>query len=174
MNDASLEFLGNLAGNGFWQRPNLAAIRPTIPMCRSLQRRVTPATWFPSILDSLPDNQGMWGEPEQKSMETSIPKLGPTCPRIRRQILPSSGRIPLDAGRRAGGVRQLYSLSRRDDRWGMGTLPVHDGGSTWIQINDSAHQWAGFTAVCGDMRTFGTVYLGTNGGRGIIWGTSAN
>lgn len=49
-----------------------------------------------------------------------------------------------------------------------------DGGSTWLQINDTAHQWAGSTVICGDMRTFGTVYLGTGGGRGIIWGTSAN
>jgi hypothetical protein len=46
-----------------------------------------------------------------------------------------------------------------------------DGGSTWTQINDSDHQWGGIGPVCGDMRTFGTVYLGA---RGIIWGTSAN
>lgn len=49
-----------------------------------------------------------------------------------------------------------------------------DGGSTWVQINDAAHQFGGGIAgVTGDMRTFGTVYVSTNG-RGIIWGTSAN
>jgi hypothetical protein len=48
-----------------------------------------------------------------------------------------------------------------------------DGGVTWLQINDAAHQWGGINAICGDMRTFGTVYL-TPPGRGIIWGTSAN
>ncbi len=49
-----------------------------------------------------------------------------------------------------------------------------DGGATWIEINDAAHQWGGgVNTVTGDMRTFGTVYVGTNG-RGIIWGTSAN
>ena len=48
-----------------------------------------------------------------------------------------------------------------------------DGGVTWLQINDSAHQWGGISAICGDMRTFGTVYL-TGSGRGILWGTSAN
>jgi hypothetical protein len=48
-----------------------------------------------------------------------------------------------------------------------------DAGSTWTQINDNAHQWGQLGAICGDMRTFGTVYLGT-GGRGIIWGTSTN
>jgi len=48
-----------------------------------------------------------------------------------------------------------------------------DGGTTWLQINDAAHQWGGLDVICGDMRTFGTVYLGTPG-RGIIWGTSPN
>jgi hypothetical protein len=48
-----------------------------------------------------------------------------------------------------------------------------DSGLTWLQINDAAHQWGGRNSICGDMRTFGTVYL-TPPGRGIIWGTSAN
>jgi hypothetical protein len=48
-----------------------------------------------------------------------------------------------------------------------------DSGSTWIQINDPAHVWGWLNGICGDMRTFGTVYL-AGGGRGIIWGTSAN
>ena len=48
-----------------------------------------------------------------------------------------------------------------------------DGGVTWLQINDSVHQWGGISAICGDMRTFGTVYL-TPPGRGVILGTSAN
>ncbi|MGA9071427.1 MAG: hypothetical protein WB424_14275 [Terracidiphilus sp.] len=49
-----------------------------------------------------------------------------------------------------------------------------DGGATWLQINDAAHQWGGgVNSVTGDMRTFGTVYVGTNG-RGIIWGTSTH
>jgi hypothetical protein len=49
-----------------------------------------------------------------------------------------------------------------------------DNGISWIQINDATHQWGGgVNSITGDMRTFGTVYLGTNG-RGIIWGTSTN
>ena len=49
-----------------------------------------------------------------------------------------------------------------------------DGGASWTQINDSAHQWGGgIGGVTGDMRTFGTVYI-AGGGRGIIWGNSAN
>jgi len=59
----------------------------------------------------------------------------------------------------------------------VGTTPgiyrSTDGGTTWVQINDAAHQWGQLNGLCGDMRTFGTVYLAT-GGRGIIWGTSPN
>jgi len=49
-----------------------------------------------------------------------------------------------------------------------------DAGSTWVQINDAAHQWGGVALVVGDPRTFGTVYLGTSAGRGVIYGTSSN
>jgi hypothetical protein len=59
----------------------------------------------------------------------------------------------------------------------VGTTPgiyrSTDSGATWVQINDAAHQWGQLGGICGDMRTFGTVYVAT-GGRGIIWGTSAN
>jgi hypothetical protein len=48
-----------------------------------------------------------------------------------------------------------------------------DGGAHWLQINDGLHQWGAIDSISGDMRTFGTVYIGTNG-RGIIWGTSVN
>ncbi|MBW8896530.1 MAG: hypothetical protein JF619_00075, partial [Massilia sp.] len=51
-----------------------------------------------------------------------------------------------------------------------------DGGVSWVQINDGAHQWGGIGQVVGDMQTFGTVYVNSAGGmgRGIIYGTSAN
>ena len=49
-----------------------------------------------------------------------------------------------------------------------------DAGTTWVQINDASHQWGGVSLVVGDPRTFGTVYLGTSAGRGVIYGTSTN
>lgn len=49
-----------------------------------------------------------------------------------------------------------------------------DAGTTWVQINDAEHQWGGVSLVVGDPRTFGTVYLGTNGARGVIYGRSRN
>ncbi|HKT27059.1 hypothetical protein [Dyella sp.] len=47
-------------------------------------------------------------------------------------------------------------------------------GTTWVQINDTLHQWGGAGIVVGDPRTFGTVYIGPDEARGIIYGTSAN
>jgi hypothetical protein len=73
---------------------------------------------------------------------------------------PGSSKLTLFLDGTIGGTWGLYRST--------------DGGLTWTQINDSAHQWGGISVVCGDMRTFGTVYLGTAGGRGIVWGTSAN
>jgi len=49
-----------------------------------------------------------------------------------------------------------------------------DTGNTWVQINDSAHQWGDYSIVVGDPKTFGTMYVAPNSGRGIIYGTSAN
>jgi len=49
-----------------------------------------------------------------------------------------------------------------------------DGGNTWLRINGDAQQWSGGNnVITGDPKTFGTVYIGTNG-RGIIYGTSSN
>jgi len=47
-----------------------------------------------------------------------------------------------------------------------------DGGNTWIQLNDTAHQYGSTCCITGDPRTYGRVYVGTNG-LGIIYGDIA-
>ncbi|OAJ62607.1 hypothetical protein [Paraburkholderia ginsengiterrae] len=55
----------------------------------------------------------------------------------------------------------------------IGLFRSIDQGATWVQINDALHQWGGYTLVVGDPRTFGTVYVAPNSGRGILYGTSS-
>ncbi len=55
----------------------------------------------------------------------------------------------------------------------QGIFRSDDAGATWIQINDSQHQWGNIgQAITGDPRVYGQVYVGTNG-RGIIYGDPA-
>jgi hypothetical protein len=54
---------------------------------------------------------------------------------------------------------------------GYGFYRSIDGGNTWYQINDSAHQYGYIICMAGDPKTYGRVYIGT-GGRGIIYGDS--
>lgn len=51
-----------------------------------------------------------------------------------------------------------------------GVFLSKDSGSTWTRINDDAHQYGAISyAITGDMRTYGVVYVGTNG-RGVVYG----
>jgi hypothetical protein len=49
-----------------------------------------------------------------------------------------------------------------------------DAGASWNRINDDQHQWGGTRIITGDPKKFGTVYLGTDNGRGIAYGQSDN
>jgi hypothetical protein len=79
----------------------------------------------------------------------------------------------LGFGKAAAGSKHLTLFLDGQIGGQWGTYRSTDGAASWIRINDDAHQWGGAGPVCGDMRTFGTVYIATGGGRGIIWGTSA-
>lgn len=55
-----------------------------------------------------------------------------------------------------------------------GVFRSTDAGATWLQINDTSHQWGGVSMVVGDPKTFGTVYVAPNSGRGILYGSASD
>ncbi|THV39488.1 cellulose binding domain-containing protein [Glycomyces buryatensis] len=66
----------------------------------------------------------------------------------------------------------IYSSAARGGQRGIWRSV--DTGASWTRINDDEHQW-GWTgsAITGDPKVFGRVYVGTNG-RGVIVGESSD
>ncbi|KAF7319981.1 Glycoside hydrolase family 74 protein [Mycena kentingensis (nom. inval.)] len=96
------------------------------------------------------------------NMGTSFTKVtGPT----------SAWAIALGAPKTAGGYPALYAAANIG---GIGYFRSDDMGVNWIQINDAAHGFGSASAnpIAADLRTYGRVYIGTNG-RGIFFGDIA-
>jgi photosystem II stability/assembly factor-like uncharacterized protein len=67
-----------------------------------------------------------------------------------------------------GAVPAIYAAAEKAGVPGI--YRSVDGGKSWTRINDDQHQWGlRFRALTGDPRTFGRVYLATDG-RGILYG----
>jgi photosystem II stability/assembly factor-like uncharacterized protein len=76
-------------------------------------------------------------------------------------------------GRPAPGRRYPTLFGSAQIRGVRGIFRSDDGGRGWVRINDDRHQyaWTG-SAITGDPRVYGRVYVSTNG-RGIIYGDLA-
>ncbi|MCC9166989.1 T9SS type A sorting domain-containing protein [Pontibacter harenae] len=85
---------------------------------------------------------------------------------VQEAVKVGFGKVP--AGRAypavyiAGKVNNINGFFRSDD-----------AGSTWIRINDDAHQFGGVNDITGDPRVYGRVYVAT-AGRGIVYGDTRN
>ena len=81
-----------------------------------------------------------------------------------------SAAINLGFGKSAvsGGYPAIYAIATVNGVQGI--FRSDDTGATWTRINDDKHQWGNIgAAITGDPRTYGRVYVGTNG-RGIMYG----
>lgn len=66
----------------------------------------------------------------------------------------------------------LFAIAENNNTRGI--YRSTDKGVTWIQVNDSQHQYGQrFRTLSGDPKHFGRVYVGTDG-RGIIYGEPSN
>lgn len=124
-----------------------------------------------TVLYALPDAQGdLWvtSGPNNTGLYTNTGSA--TSPHLTAISSVQQSNY-LGFGKSAPGSSNLtlFLNGTVGTQWGL--FRSTDGGASWIRINDDQHQWGGMGPVCGDMRTFGTVYVAA---RGIVWGTSSN
>ncbi|KAG8780088.1 hypothetical protein FRC12_023474, partial [Ceratobasidium sp. 428] len=80
--------------------------------------------------------------------------------------------IGLGAPKTTGGYPALFAAATIGGTTGY--FRTDDAGVNWVQINDATHGFGAISAnvVSGDSRTYGRVYIGTNG-RGIFYGDAS-
>jgi xyloglucan-specific exo-beta-1,4-glucanase len=77
-------------------------------------------------------------------------------------------------GKAAPGQKYMALYTSAQVNGVRGIFRSDNEGKTWIRINDDEHQYGSTnSAITGDPRIYGRVYLGTNG-RGVIYGDIAS
>ncbi len=80
--------------------------------------------------------------------------------------------IGLGKGEKDGDPMAIYIIGECDNK-GEGVYRSTDEGKSWERINDDTQRWGNVNnKISGDPKTFGRVYISTNG-RGIIMGNPA-
>jgi hypothetical protein len=87
--------------------------------------------------------------------------------------MPATATVALGLGKAAPGASYpaaLYLIGTVANL--VGVYRSDDAGVTWTRIDDDQHRWATAVSLVGDARTYGRVYIATNG-RGILYGDIA-
>lgn len=100
-------------------------------------------------------------------IDTATGELTNTCKEVDECDALGFGKAKND-----GDYMALYMLGDANGE-GYGVYISEDKGANWRRINDDAHKWGNVNKVIsGDPKTYGRVYISTNG-RGIIRGDVA-
>lgn len=76
-------------------------------------------------------------------------------------------RIGLGKAAEGSEIKTFYTSGTIKGEYGF--YRSHDGGVTWIRINDDNHQYGDIRSISGDPRVFGRIYVAT-GTRGLVYG----
>jgi len=93
-------------------------------------------------------------------------------PTVNHIALSACTCIGAGRGKAADDYPSLYIWGRTQASQPIGLYRSDDKGVTWTRINDDLHQFGGpgnAQIVCGDMNTYGRVYMSTVG-RGVVCG----
>jgi oligoxyloglucan reducing-end-specific cellobiohydrolase len=71
--------------------------------------------------------------------------------------------------RTRSGVQSIFVYGAISPSTTLAVFRSDNNGTTWVQVNDDAHQYGGPSVIAADPRVYGRVYLGMNG-RGIVYG----
>jgi len=67
------------------------------------------------------------------------------------------------------GVQTIFVYGVVAGASAYGIFRSDDNGTTWVQVNDPAHQYGGPNVIAADTRVYGRIYVGTSG-RGVVYG----
>jgi oligoxyloglucan reducing-end-specific cellobiohydrolase len=71
--------------------------------------------------------------------------------------------------RARNGVQAVYLYGVPAVNSPLALYRSDDNGASWVQINDTAHQYGYTNAIAADTRVYGRLFVGT-GGRGVVYG----
>jgi xyloglucan-specific exo-beta-1,4-glucanase len=160
------------------------------PSGRVLSDKVNPSRFYLQVEGSVLDSDD--GGRSFHAMAKGLPKSGTLLPSFAREgdlWLPSERGLlrSTDAGATfveipgldsadAVGLGKAMPGSLAPTVYVIGRVGGVDGvyrstdeGKSWVRINDAAHGYGTMDHITGDPKTFGRVYLGTNG-RGVLVG----
>ncbi len=131
----------------------------------SLQKQLGP--WGNTFVRATPGREGdLWACLEWNGLNHSTDSGATFTP-----VAGISSCSTMGLGKEAPGASYptLYMWGTVAGTRGM--LRSIDQGASWVRVNDDAHQYGGAQSnlVVGDMNTYGTVYMSTNG-RGVAYG----